>query len=214
MGSREHTQIIHEVNIIPHLFARFYFWITGWKINGPPPPEPKIVAIAAPHTTNYDGFLINLVGWYARRKLHYMIKIEWTRGPMGWILRQLGAMGIDRSTSFNTVEQVTQMFDQSDQLVVAIPPEGTRRKTDHWRTGFYWIAHNAHVPILPCTVDYLKKEITINNPLFYTTGDIAADMEVLWSYYRDITGRYPERASELRLRPSALRPTEKQHTKE
>ena len=205
---------IIEVNVIPHLFARFYFLITGWKIIGPPPPEPKFVAIAAPHTTNYDGLLINLVGWYARRKLRYMIKIEWTRGPIGWVLRQLGAIGIDRSASFNTVEQVTQMFDQNEQLVVAIPPEGTRRKTNHWRTGFYWIAHKAGVPILPCTVDYAKKEVTINNPLFYTTGDIGADMEVLWDYYRDITARHPEKVSDFRLRPSALRHAEKQQSEE
>jgi 1-acyl-sn-glycerol-3-phosphate acyltransferase len=127
---------------------------------------------------------------------------HWLLGP---IVKALGGVSIDRRASFNAVEQAVQKFKERDDIWLVVAPEGTRRKTDHWKTGFYWIAHDAGVPIMMATVDYESKVIHLIEPLLYPTGDLEADMEKIWAEYRIARGRHPERAGDMRLRPSARR---------
>lgn len=193
-----------ELPVILRWIALVVMRILGWKVVGDPPPVPKAVIIAAPHTTNWDGFLVVMASWVVRVHMRWMVKVEWTRYPIiGPLVRATGAMGIDRSGSFNTVELAIKELNERDRLALLIPPEGTRRKTDHWKTGFYWIAHGAGVPLLPAKIDYHKKTLDISGELIHTTGDIDADMQVIWAAYDGVQAKHPEKESDKRLRQTA-----------
>jgi 1-acyl-sn-glycerol-3-phosphate acyltransferase len=195
-----------EGNIVISWIARFILRLMGWRITGMVPDEDKMVIVAGWHTSNMDGIIMILTGLSAQVRLQFMIKAELTRGVIGWLVRLFGGLGVDRRSSFGAVDSATELFKQRDHLALAVSPEGTRRKLDHWKTGFYWIAKDAGVPILCASIDYKRKEIHINgDQMFYPSGDIETDIEKVWDCYRDVTARYPERANDMRLRPTALR---------
>lgn len=162
----------------------------GWKTEGQLPAISKYVVIAAPHTSNWDFPLTMLVTMAFRIRIAFMMKDEMFRPPFGWFFRALGGIPINRRSRNNVVEQSIQQFRERSQLVLVIPPEGTRSKTTRWKTGFYYIAHGAGVPILLGFLDFRRK-VGGFGPLFYPTGDIAADMEQIRSFYSGITGKYP-----------------------
>lgn len=194
-----------NVNIILHWIGRFYFWITGWKVVGESPHFKQFVATAGPHTSNWDGLQMLTTSWIIRHRIDWMLKKELTKGPLGWILTSLGAVPVDRSRGFNLVDQMVEQFQKRDRLALAIPPEGTRRKTDHWKTGFYWIADKADVPILIAYVDYKNKEVNIASGFWKTSGDIEADMPTIWEYYSKGNALHPEKVSDMRLRPIQIK---------
>ncbi len=197
---------IIQNNIILHWIGRIGLRLLGWKIKGRLPFVPKMIVIAAPHTSNMDGLIIFLTIWAVRLKVNWMVKKEWVDRPIiGAFLKANGAIGVDRSGSHQMVQQMANEFNQREHMVLAIPPEGTRRKTDHWKAGFYWIAVEADVPILPVVANFKEKTVDLNAPLFDHTGDIEADIEHIWSYYGPSMARYPEKMSDKRLRPSAMR---------
>jgi 1-acyl-sn-glycerol-3-phosphate acyltransferase len=191
-----------EVNIILHLLARLYFWLAGWQVIGYVPDLPRLVVVGGPHTSNMDGFHLILASWHLRVRLEWMVKIELTRGPLGWLVLALGGMPIDRSGGSNTVDQVAAQIRGRERVVLVIAPEGTRKKLDHWKTGFYWIAHKAEVPLLLAVMDYSRKAIDVSSPLVYPSGDIESDMETIWSVYARAGGRFPENVNDRRLRSS------------
>lgn len=197
-----------EMGKFRHYFARFYFWLAGWQITGDIPENKKVVALAIYHTSNWDGWNMIMTSWILRVPIRWTVKIEWVNMPiLGALVRGTGAIGIDRKVSHDTVEWAVTQFNQHERLILAIPPEGTRKKTNHWRTGFYWIAHQAGVPIKFALMDYGKKQVNFSVPVIYTTGDIEADMEKIWTILREsgIRGLHPEKQGELKLRPSALK---------
>jgi len=202
----QHETLINErqpeIGGLAHTFGRLMFHLLGWRVTGVIPTIPKAVVVVGPHTTNFDGILLMLTRWVVRVELDWMVKIEWTRGPIGWLIRSLGGVGIDRSASFNAVEQAVNQFHQRDRWVLAIAPEGTRRKTDHWKTGFYWIAHGAGVPIVCGRVDYARRVVDVSPTLITTTGDLDADMALIFAQYEGVTARHPERISDRRVRPN------------
>ena len=179
--------------------------VLGWRIIGITPNEPKMVVVAGPHTANMDGFLLVMTAWYLRVKLQWMVKAEILRPPLGWLVRWGGGVPIDRSSRHNTVAQAVQAFAERDKFVLVVAPEGTRSRSDHWKTGFYWIAHEAQVPLYMARMDYGRKVVEIKDGLLHTTGDIEADMERIWDVYRPIVARFPEKVSEMRLRDDARR---------
>jgi 1-acyl-sn-glycerol-3-phosphate acyltransferase len=191
-----------DVNIVLHLLARLYFWLAGWQVIGHVPDLPKFIVAGGPHTSNMDGFHLILASWHLRVRLEWMVKIELTRGPLGWLVRALGGMPVDRSASSNTVDQIAEQIKQRERVVLVIAPEGTRKKLDHWKTGFYWIAHEAEVPLLLAVMDYSRKAIDVSAPLLYPSGDIESDMERIWGVYAGAGGRFPENVNDRRLRPS------------
>lgn len=198
----------HEIGVIRHYFARFYFWLAGWQVVGDIPNDKKLVVLAIYHTSNWDGWNLVMTSWIVRTPIRWMVKIEWTRFPIiGWLVRGTGAIGIDRQASHDTVEWAVEQYRKMDSFVLAIPPEGTRKKTNHWRTGFYWIAHQAGVPIKIALLDYGRKQVNFSLPNFITTGDIETDMEIIWKDIREsgIRGLHPERQGEMKLRPSAIK---------
>ena len=204
-----------NVNIIFHWLGRFYFWLTGWKVVGDAPRYPKFVATAGPHTSNWDGLMMLCSSWIVRCQIDWMLKKEWFWGPMGWVMRSLGGVPIDRRRGFNTVDQMLEQFEKRDRMALAIPPEGTRKKTDHWKTGFYWIAHEADVPILIAYVDYERKEVNFESGFWKTTGEIEVDMPIIWEHFGKGKALYPEKVSDMRLRPLHLkRPQSRNNTTE
>lgn len=172
---------------------KIVFKLCGWKIHGQFPPElKKYIVAVAPHTSNWDF----LVGVAARsilrmRKIKYVAKSQLFKAPFGWIFRKLGGYPIERSSSNDMVKQVINLFNTNDHFILAITPEGTRKKVDKLKTGFYYIAKGAHVPIIPVGFDFKRKEVILGQPL-YPSDDMQADFDQLYKFYSQITGKNPE----------------------
>ncbi len=172
----------------------------GWRVDVNPALPKKCVVIGAPHTSNMDLFLGFLMMAVARIKLYWVGKDTLFRFPLGIIFRALGGLPVNRRKRTNFTAQMVCFFEQSDTLRLAITPMGTRKKTTHWKTGFYHIAVAAGVPIAFCYVDYGRKVIGIG-PSIVPTGDIEADFEIIRHFYADVRGRYPENQSDIRVKP-------------
>ncbi|WP_062786254.1 lysophospholipid acyltransferase family protein [Aquitalea pelogenes] len=169
----------------------FLLRLRGWRIAGQFPDLPKYVLIAAPHTSNWDFPLTLGVCFALRAKLYWMGKHTLFWGPMGPIMRWLGGIPVRRSRSNSLVQQMVEVYQRSDKLVVAIPPEGTRQRVKEWKTGFYHIACGAQVPVVLAYMDYARKECGFG-PVFHPCGDIEADMPRIRAFYQDKTGKYPD----------------------
>lgn len=169
------------------------FKIFGWKINGALPTVfPKYIIAVAPHTSNCDF----PVGVAARSILRitdaqFLGKSQLFKPPFGWFFRVLGGHPVDRTTSHEMVDQVVRIFERHDKFILAMAPEGTRKKVSKLRTGFYFIAKGADVPIVPVGFDFRTKEIVIGQPIM-PSGDMDKDMETILAFYRTIQGRNPE----------------------
>lgn len=151
----------------------------------------KMVLLAAPHTSNWDGINMLAAAGYYRVKLAWMGKKSLTTGPLGGVVKWLGCVPIDRSASHDVVAQMSEAFGGVDSLVLAIPPEGTRKYTDTWRTGFYHIAVAAKVPIVLSVLDYGTKTIRLAG-IVHPTGDYDADLPLIQTSYAAAEGRAPE----------------------
>jgi 1-acyl-sn-glycerol-3-phosphate acyltransferase len=170
---------------------KFFFTLFGWKINGKMPAEKKFIIIVAPHTSNWD-FMIGLaVRSILKFKARYLAKKELFRFPFGTFFRALGGVPVDRSKNSNLVESVAELFRERDELIIAIAPEGTRKQVTKWKTGFYFIALEAHIPIVMASFDYKRKTVFINKP-FYPTGNKEEDMKYIFDFYLDKRGKYPK----------------------
>jgi len=171
----------------------------GWTIKADLPEVKKYIVIAAPHTSNWDFPLGILAAWAIRLEVKWMGKHTLFRWPFGWFFRAIGGTAVHRETGKNLISQMTDLFERSDQLVLALAPEGTRTKTDHWKTGFYYIARAAKVPILMAYLDFGNKQVGTGE-LFYPTGDIHSDFEFIQKFYANKRGKNPEKESLIRVR--------------
>lgn len=165
--------------------------LSGWKLQGMPPKEPKYVLIGVPHTSNWDFPLGLAIAFVYRLDMHWMGKDSLFKSWRGPIMRWMGGIPIDRLSSNNVVAQTIEAFNVSDRLVVAIPPEGTRSKVDKWKTGFYYIALGAKVPIALGFLDYKRKAGGFLSS-FHPTGDADKDIVAIRAYYTGISGKYSE----------------------
>lgn len=175
--------------------ARFYLWIIGWKTGSVLPASvEKCVLVAAPHTSNMD-YPIALATLYAAGvRVRFLAKQSLFRFPVGIIMRLTGGLPVDRSKHTNMVEAMIDMFRHKEKLVLMIPVEGTRGYVKEWKSGFYYTALGAGVPIALGYLDY-KNKIAGFGELFYPTGDYQQDLQVIQKYYRQFTARYPEKSS-------------------
>jgi 1-acyl-sn-glycerol-3-phosphate acyltransferase len=147
------------------------------------------VLIAAPHTSNWDLPYTLMVAFALRLNIHWMGKRQIFRWPFGGLMRWLGGIAVDRSQSTNLVAASAKALrDAEGSVHLVIPPEGTRSQTRHWKTGFYWIAHEAGVPIVLAYMDYPRK-LSGLGPVFTPTGDIEADMLQIKAYYSQYKGK-------------------------
>lgn len=191
----EHT--FFDTPILKHilrLFSQTVLKLSGWKVEGVLPATPKFVLIAAPHTSNWDMPLMLFYAFYFRAKVYWMGKEKIFKKPFGTVCRWMGGIPIDRSKANNMVENSVKQFNQKEALIMVIPPTGTRKNVLKWKTGFYYIALQAKVPIALGFLDYKKKTGGFG-PLFYPTGDIKTDMGKIMSFYKGISGKYPEKST-------------------
>lgn len=166
--------------------------LSRWEIEGDWPLDRKFVLIAAPHTANLDGFYMIAAAAYFRATVRWMGKKSLTTGPFGWLVMLTGCIPIDRSSKQNVVEQMKQAFEAATELVVVIPPEGTRSRTDGWRSGFYHIARTAGVPIVMGVLDYGTRTIRISG-IMQPSGNYDADLAVIQQHYVDAVGKHPDK---------------------
>jgi 1-acyl-sn-glycerol-3-phosphate acyltransferase len=171
-----------------------WFWnsilkIINWKVEGDVPAGMiKFVLVVAPHTSNWDFFL----GVIARGALgfhaNYLGKSNLFKPPFGFFFRALGGIPVDRSRNSNLVDQVVSQVHRRKKFGLAVAPEGTRKKVDQWKTGFYYIAVKAGIPIIPVQFDWEKRVIRFLEP-FYPTADLGRDLPVIQSKFASIRGK-------------------------
>lgn len=166
----------------------------GWKITGTLPAIDKCVICLAPHTSNLDFFIGRLACNAVGLKSSFLIKKEWLYPPIGWILRPMGAVGVNRGKHTSMTDSLAETFKNTDKLVLTITPEGTRQRNPNWKMGFYYIAKKAGIPILPVVMDFKKKEVQIKE-LFYPTENEAADIKSIKTNFVGAVGRHPEQFS-------------------
>ena len=183
-------------------FTYFLGWlwmrIFGWKVEGEIPQGGKAVLIAAPHTSNWDFPFMLAAAFVLRVKLSWMGKDSLFKRPFGWLFRRLGGIPINRSAAHGIVDQMSQRFNQAKALIIAVAPSGTRSHRDHWKSGFYWIAAQAQVPIICGYLDYRLKRAGLG-PSVLPTHDLSADMDRIRAFYEGIRGRNPELETTIRL---------------
>ncbi len=167
------------------------FKVSGWKLNGGMPPNVKqAIMIAAPHTSNWDFVYARAAFYLMDVPVKLTIKKEAFFFPMGYLLKAMGAVPVDRKKNNNLVAAMVDIFKTHDEMVMLVTPEGTRKYQPRWKKGFYYTAVGANVPILLGYLDYAKKEAGVG-PLIQPTGDFDADMKKILDFYRTVTPRFP-----------------------
>jgi len=183
--------------------ARLLFRLGGWKIEGAVYQPPRFVVIAAPHTSNWDAFIMLAAAYIFGVKLSWFIKEEAFFFPLGAIIGFFGGVPIARTARRNVVDQAVTRFRQCERLILAVPPEATRKRSPFWKTGFYHIARGASVPIVLGYIDYQRKVAGLG-PAFTPTGDIEADFRVFEKFYAAVTPKYPEQRGVVAVDPTAI----------
>jgi 1-acyl-sn-glycerol-3-phosphate acyltransferase len=180
-----------------------YLRLSGWRLEGERPTEKKFVVIATPHTSNWDGAALLALAESIGQPLSWMVKSDLVRGP-GAVLKHVGAIPIDRGGSHDVVAQMIEEFRRRDELVLVIPPEGTRGRAEYWKSGFYHIARGADVPVRLGYLDFARKRGSFG-PAMRLTGDVRADMDHIRAFYarQRPVACYPANVGPIRLREEA-----------
>ncbi len=165
--------------------------IMAWKIVNTFPKLKKYVIIAAPHTSWQDFPIGILAKFCIGLKVNYIGKASLFKPPFGFLFRWLGGAPIERNKSTNKVQAIVNIFNAKDEFILAMSPEGTRQKVEKWKTGFYYIAKGANVPIVMITLDFQYKQIKISEP-YYLTNDMETDFKHFHSYFKDVKGKNPD----------------------
>ena len=167
--------------------------LMGWRIEGELPRLDKFVAIGAHHTSNWDFVIFIALMFVLRLNARWFGKHSIFRWPFGGLMRSWGGIPIQRHLSLNMVEQAIQGFRDNREFILVLSPEGTRKKVERWKMGFYHIALGAGVPIVPGALDFANRRVVIGAP-FQPTGDAEADLQVLLAFFRPYVPKKPEYA--------------------
>lgn len=170
-------------------FFRAWVRVSGWRLEGELPDLPKLVLIVAPHSSWWDGIFGLLFKVALGADVKFMGKRELFRAPLGMLLRKLGGIPIERRAAHDVVSQMVERFQSAERLWLGIAPEGTRKAVCKWKSGFWHIARQANVPILPGYFDYSRKVIGLG-PLFQPGADMDADLAALRAFYAPFHGKY------------------------
>ena len=178
------------VNTLLRAFSVSFLRLAGWKVEGSLPPDGrKCVLIAAPHTSNWDLPYTLMVAFSLRLNVYWMGKEQLFKPPVRGLMMWLGGIPVERGKSNNLVAASAEAIKAADgPLQLIVPPEGTRGKTRYWKTGFYYIALAAQVPIVMAYMDYEKK-ISGLGPVFLPTGNVEADMAAIKTFYLPFKGK-------------------------
>ena len=185
------------IKIISKLALR----LLGWKPDGKLPELDKYVLIGAPHTSNWDSVYAFLGVGALGLRFKWIAKQSAFPGPLSPILKFFGGIPIDRSVRSSIIKRMIDLFNSRDKFVLGIMPEGTRSKTEFWKTGFYYIATGANLPIAFAFMDYGKKRVGISDIILHPTGNIKSDMKVIRNFYKDMKGKHPEKQGKIEVKP-------------
>src|SRR5690554_863354 len=173
--------------------SKFVFEKAGWKYEGGlPAGVKKCVLVAAPHTSNWDFVIARLVFNFLGVNVRMLIKKEAFFWPLGYFLKKMGGIPIDRSRRTNSVEQIAKLFHDHDELVILFTPEVTRKYSPKWKRGFYFASEAANVPVVLGYVEYSKKLGGIHPHIFKKSGNMAADIDRTPEFYFPYRGKYPQ----------------------
>ncbi len=178
--------------------AKTILRVMGWQTHVISPRTSRYLLIGAPHTSNWDLLFMLLLMAAERIPIRWMGKDTLFKGLMGIFMRAIGGIPVNRRTRTRLVEQIATIFNQHEDMIIGIAPEGTRSKTTHWRSGFYYIALKANVPIVMAYIDFSSKLCGIG-PSFIPSGDIHADFEIIREFYTGLKGKNPKRQGEIIL---------------
>jgi 1-acyl-sn-glycerol-3-phosphate acyltransferase len=179
------------------LYKFIFFRLMGWKIVGTIPKEVnKCVLMILPHTSWHDFYLGIFTRGITQIPMHFIGKRELFRFPFGYYFNWMGGKPLDRSGKLNKVEAIAGLFTKYDELRLAIAPEGTRKKVTELKSGFYYIALAAKVPIIGVTFNFGKKEVTFDTP-FMPTGNYEANLKILLQHFNGVKGKIPEYSFEV-----------------
>lgn len=168
--------------------------LSGWSVKVATPDYPKCIICVAPHTSNWDFILCELAITSIGRRSGFLMKASWFFWPLGVFFRSIGGIAVKHEPGVSLTQQLIDKYNSADRLVVAITPEGTRSRTDKWRTGFLQVAYATGVPVTLASVDFATKRIEMLKT-FAPSGDVDADMRAIKDYYKGFTGLYPEKFS-------------------
>ncbi|MBX7166234.1 MAG: lysophospholipid acyltransferase family protein [Pirellulales bacterium] len=188
-------------------FGKLILKLIGWRLEGGKPALNKYVIIAAPHTSNWDLLVAVAMSMVLGIYVHWVGKHTLFRWPFGGFMRWIGGVPVDRRSRHNAVQQIAAEFARHDEFILMVPPEGTRHRPEYWKSGFYYIAQKAKVPIAMGFLDYGRKVGGIG-PLLHVTGDLKADVQVLRDFYAGMTGYYPDNFCPPRLREEVEAPAD------
>jgi len=181
------SPILHGVSV-------FLLKIFGWRTEGRPPDIPKYVIVGAYHTSNWDFPFAVMSAFVLRIRICWMGKDSLFRWPFRSFFRWVGGIPIERSQHHGVVGETIRAFKENERLIMVITPEGTRRKVQTWKKGFYYIALGANVPMLLAFLDFRRKVAGLG-PLVTPSGDIEADMKIIREFFANVTPKHPELAS-------------------
>lgn len=180
--------------------ASFLLRFLGWKTNPQLPELKKYVLIGAPHTSNWD-FMYTMLGLTSMGiKFNWVAKHTLFVWPLGVIGRAIGGIPVNRKSGTSFLKKSIDLYKEREEFIMAIAPEGTRRKTEFWKTGFYTIAQKAEVPVVMGYIDYPNKVLGVSGVL-HPSGDLEKDMLILAEFYKDKKGKYPENQAPVRVKP-------------
>ena len=181
--------------------ARAVLWLMrGWKIETTSDVPDRTVMLAVPHTTNVDGLLLVLLTRSVGLDSSWMVKDVWLKPPLGWLIKRVGAIPVNRSKATGMVGQMVARFQDSERFQLMVPPEGTRGLTEEWKSGFYRIALEAGVPVTPTYLDYRRRRGGFLEPIDLT-GDPVVDMDAIRAAYPKAKemAKHPDKFGPIRL---------------
>lgn len=191
-------------NRLSRTIARSLMRWLGWRFAGTVPNLPKMVLIAAPHTSNWDFPLAMVLLIALQVRVYWLGKHTFVNGPLKPLLRWLGGVAVDRRAAYGVVGQTVDAMQQREQFLLGLAPEGTRRLVPHWKMGFFYIAQAANVPVLPIALDYGRKTIALGEPIWPEVGETAV-LTQLRTFYAGVQGKYPDQFSVNSIQPGTGR---------
>jgi 1-acyl-sn-glycerol-3-phosphate acyltransferase len=181
------------------VFCLFLLKLFGWKLVIQNPVPSRCVIIFAPHTSNWDFVWMLVTKFAMKLKLNYLGKHTLFKGPWAFFFRMTGGIPVLRSKTNNMVEGLVTEFEQRESMRLAVAPEGTRSKTNHWKSGFYHIAVQAQVPIVCAFMDMKTRSLGIGE-VFQPTGDQEQDLDIMRKFYSTIEGKIPSFTSDIKFK--------------
>ncbi len=189
-----------QINLPLYWLGCLWLKVTGWKMEGTFPKElKKAVLVVAHHTSNWDFPIGLAISFKMRIAPFWMGKHTIFTGRFGGFMKWLGGVPIQRTKASNVVDQIVDVFNNNDEFVVVITPEGTRSKVNHWKAGFYRIATAANVPVVCGFLDY-KRKVGGFGPVINLTNYIEEDMLKLRDFYDTVTAKFPEKVGKMELK--------------